>query len=80
MGPALLIAAAGGLTLLAQISRGNAPHPRVFIGVAIAGGGMLAIAQFSPELAAKMAGLVFTTALVTSGYDVATGVQKALNR
>lgn len=80
MGPALLVAAAGGLTVLAQISRNKPPHPRVFLGVVIAGGGMLALGQFSPEVAAKLAGLVFTTALVTSGYDVAMGVQKALNR
>lgn len=80
MGPALMVAAAGGLTALAAVSQGNAPHPRIFLGAAIAGAGMLALGQFAPELAGKMAGLVFTTALMVSGYDVSQGVARALNR
>lgn len=79
MGPALTIAAAGGLTIVGTIARGKAPLPRVFVGIVIAGGGVLAIAQYSPEIAAKLSAVVFLTALLTSGYDVATGAQRALS-
>jgi len=80
MGPALLIGIAGGLTVIGQISKGETPHPRVFLGVFIAGAGVLAIAQWSPELAQKFAGVVLTTSLLTSGYDASKGAARALNR
>ena len=80
MSPAWMIAGAGALTLTAQLARGQAPSPRVVIGAAVAGGALLLIAQGAPEAAGKFAGLVLTTALLTSGYDVAQGVARALNR
>lgn len=80
MTPAIMVGTAAGLTVLAYIARGDAPPPRVFLGAAIAGGGFLALAQASPDLASKLAAVVFITALLTSGYDVAQGVGRALNR
>lgn len=78
MGPGFTILAAGGLTVLGSIARGQAPSPRIFLGTAIAGAGILALANFQPDAAAKFAAVVFLTALLTSGYDVATGVNRAL--
>jgi hypothetical protein len=80
MGPALVVASAAGLTAVGAIARGEAPKPRVFLGAAIAGAGFLLLAQYSPDVSAKLAGVVLMTALLTSGYDVATGVTRALNR
>lgn len=80
MSTGVLIAGAAGMTALAYIARGDMPPPRVFLGGAIAGGAFLAIAQASPDLAARLAAVVFITALLTSGYDVAQGVGRALNR
>lgn len=80
MTPALLIAGAAAVTALASISRGEPPHPRIFLGAAIAGAGMLLLANYTPEAAAKLAAVVFTTALLTSGYDLGHGVASALSR
>ena len=78
--PALLVAAAGGLTVVGTIARGKAPAPRVFLGVALAGAGMVTLAQYAPEAAAQLATVVLLTALLSSGYDVARGITQALNR
>lgn len=78
MTPALLVAAAGAITIIGQIVAGKPPAPRIFIAVPIAGAGMLALAQWSPELAYRLAAVVFLTALLTSGYDVAKGVNNSL--
>jgi hypothetical protein len=78
MGPGLTIAGAGLLTVLGSIARKQAPHPRIFLGTAVAGAGVLILAQHSPDAAAKFAAVVFLTALLTSGYDVAQGVTRAL--
>lgn len=80
MGPAMLIGLAGGLTVIGQMSKGQPPHPRVFLGVFIAGAGVLALAQWSPEVAQKFAGVVLTTSILTSGYDASKGAARALNR
>lgn len=80
MGPGLVIVTASGIVILGRLSKGESPHPRIFLGAVIAGAGMLTLAQFSPEVAAKLAGVVLMTAIMTSGYDVAQGVTRALNR
>lgn len=80
MSPALLIAAAGGLTVIGNIASRKAPSPRIFVGVAVAGAGMLTLAQLAPDAAQQLATVVLITALLTSGYDVARGVTAALNR
>lgn len=80
MSPALLIAAAGGLTIVGNIAAKKAPSPRIFVGIAVAGAGMLGLAQLAPEAAQQLATVVLLTALLTSGYDVASGVSSALTR
>jgi|CXWL01.1.fsa_nt_gi hypothetical protein len=80
MAPALLVTAAGTLTVVGQLAAGRAPSPRIFLGVAIAGAGMLGLAQAAPDAATQLATVVLITALLTSGYDVSRGIGNALNR
>lgn len=80
MGPGLTIAAAGLVTVVGAIVRKQSPSPRIFVGTAVAGGAILAIASWNAEVASKLALVVFLTALLTSGYDVARGVNQAINR
>lgn len=80
MTPAWLIASAAGLTIIGNIAAKRAPSPRVFVGAAVAGAGFLALAQVQPELATKLAAVALITALLTSGYDVAQGVTRALGQ
>lgn len=80
MGPALQVGIAGGLTIIGAIARGDAPSPRIFVGVAVAGAGVLGLAQLAPDAARSLATVILLTALLTSGYDVARGVGSALNR
>lgn len=76
----LLVLGAGALTIIGELSRGESPRPAVFIGTAGAGLAIMFASFAAPDLAHGFAVVVFLTALLTSGYDVANGVVKALNR
>lgn len=76
----ILVAAAGGLTVLGELARGELPRPAVFIGTAGVGLALLIAAQAAPTLAHGFAVVILLTALLTSGYDVAAGIVRALNR
>lgn len=76
----LLVLGAGALTILGELSRGETPRPAVFIGTAAAGLGIMFAAMGAPGPAHGLALVVFLTALLTSGYDVAQGVNRALSR
>lgn len=80
MNPALILAAAAGVTALGALARGTTPAPRIFVGAAVGGVVLAGFASLDPQLASRFAGVVLITALLTSGYDVAKGVQSALNR
>lgn len=80
MSPGLSIAAAGALTVIGSIAQGRQPSPRTFLGVVVAGGGLLLLAQSMPDAAAQLAAVILLTSALTSGYDVATGINRALNR
>ena len=80
MTPSITLAAAAAITAVGYLARGRTPAPRIFIGAAVAGTALALIGQAAPEAAARFAGVVLLTALLTSGYDVAQGVNAALNR
>jgi hydrogenase/urease accessory protein HupE len=75
-----MIAGAAGLTAAAALARGHAPAPRIFVGAVVAGTVLAIASQAAPQAAQRFAGVVFLTALLTSGYDVAKGVNAALSR
>lgn len=75
-----MIAAAAGLTVTAALVRRQAPAPRIFVGAAVAGTALALVAHAAPTAASRFAGVVLLTALLTSGYDVAKGVNNALNQ
>lgn len=79
MSPAFKIATAGALTILGTIARHKAPAPRVFIGVVAAGAILLLVADSAPEAANAFGTVVLLTALLTSGYDVAQGINHSLS-
>lgn len=76
---AALVLGAGGITALAQISKGTLPASRVFIGTAVAGTVILGLAEVNPELGVKFAALVFLTSLLTNGYDLAQSVTRKVS-
>lgn len=78
MGPGFTVLLAGGVTSLAYMAKGDWPPPRIFIGSAIAGTGLMAVARKYPGPAQQFASLILLTALVTSGVDVAQGLNRAL--
>lgn len=78
MGPGFSIAAAGALSAVAQIVRGEWPSARILVGVGIAGAALLTIAQSSPELASAFGTLVLVTSLMVNGVDVAKAVANNL--
>lgn len=77
---AVLIAGAGGLTLLGELARGETPRAAVMIGTAGAGALVMLLGMANEQLAHGLALVVFLTALLTSGYDLAAGIGRALNR
>lgn len=76
----VLIAGAGALTIGGTLARGETPKVSTFIGTAGAGLFVLAMTAVNPKLGTGFALVVFLTALLTSGYDLAGGVSRALNR
>lgn len=79
MGPGIALLAAGSITAAGAVARGGWPSPRIFVGSAIAGAALLGVAQVSPEVASRFATLVVITALLTSGYDLAVGLNRLVN-
>lgn len=78
MGPGLKVLAAGALTATAQIVNGKWPSPRLIAGVGIAGLVLVGIASKSPDVAGAFGTLIFLTALMVSGYDVAKAAGNVL--
>jgi hypothetical protein len=74
----VLVLAAGALTVVGELSRGERPRPAVFIGTAGAGVLVLLLGTASTQLANGLALVLFLTSLLTSGYDVAQGVARSL--
>lgn len=77
---ALTIAAVGTAGLLASlehVARGQQPPVTTFVGVAVSGVALLALAEVSPQVAAGFAGLLLVGSLLRNGSDVARTVQLA---
>lgn len=80
MGPAWSIAGAGALAATAQIVNGKWPSPRILAGVGIAGAALLILQGSSPQTASAFGTLVFLTALMVYGFDIAKAVANLINR
>lgn len=78
MGPGFAALGAGAITATAYLARGKTPPPAVFIGAGVAGVALLLVAQASPAVAGRFGTLILLTALLTSGVDVARGVNRAV--
>lgn len=78
MGPGFAALGAGGLTIAGYLARGQSPPPAVFIGAGLAGVVLLTVASASPEIAARFGTLLLLTAFLTSGMDVAKGINRAI--
>lgn len=76
----LLVATAGGLTVLGELARGQRPRPAVFVGTAGVGFVLLIVSSSAPQVAHGFALVILLTALLTSGFDVAAGITRALSR
>lgn len=80
MGPGFAAIGAGAITATGYFARGKKPPAGVFIGAGIAGVALLVIAQGSPQVASRFGTLIVLTALLTSGVDVARGINRAIGQ
>lgn len=78
LGAGFAVLGAGALTIGAYLARGESPPPAVFIGSAVAGVALVAVASHSPALASKFGTLILITAILTNGIDLARGVNNAI--
>jgi hypothetical protein len=72
--------AAGTITALGQLARGDGLQPRTIIATGILGVLMLSLESVNRDLARGIAAIVLTTAVLTSGADVAEGINRTINR
>lgn len=79
---ALTVAAVGTAALLASlehVAAGKQPPVTTYVGAAVAGVGLLTLAEVSPELAAGFAGLLLVGSVLRNGSNAARTVQHALD-
>jgi hypothetical protein len=79
---ALTVAAVGTAALFASlehVAKGRTPPLSTYVGAAVAGVGLLALAEVSPELAAGFAGLLLVGSVLRNGVSAARTVQNALD-
>jgi hypothetical protein len=71
-----LVLATGGLTVARYLSEGTWPAPRVFIGTGLAGLFIVAAGTINATLATGFATVLFLTALLTHGAQLARAVAR----
>lgn len=74
------IAAATGLTAIAQASQGRTPDATVFVGGAIVAVVLSIAGRSRPELAAKLAATILVTSAMVNGATVAQATNRYLGR
>lgn len=77
---AVLILAAGGLSMAAQVSRtGRPPSFRTAIATGLLGLVVVATEPANPAAVAGLARVIFLTSLLTNGYTVAATVNRIID-
>jgi hypothetical protein len=69
---------AAGLTTLAALTNGKKPPAKVYIGAGVYAIAATTLAEFAPQLAGALAGVVIITAVFGLGSDAYAGLSKTL--